>query len=151
MLFLATKVNLQTLKEKVIPNLLLKRLFFTWKNRKQQLEEDFKMGKISCEEYEKFSQENQDYYVKNFYNEVLKPLNPQEVYQTLGDDVVLLCYEKPTQFCHRFLVASWLELSLGVTIDEWGFENDLDVKENKEKLKQELIKYIENNRDMEKF
>lgn len=24
------------------------------------------------------------------------------------DDIILLCYEKPTDFCHRHLVAEWL-------------------------------------------
>lgn len=25
-----------------------------------------------------------------------------------GKDIVLLCYEKPTDFCHRHLIADWL-------------------------------------------
>lgn len=35
-----------------------------------------------------------------------------------GPDVVLLCYEKPGQFCHRRLVAEWFEQELGLVVPE---------------------------------
>lgn len=54
-----------------------------------------------------------NYYIYHFNKEVLNTLDPQVVYKELeilsnGKDVVLLCYEKPTDFCHRHLVAGWL-------------------------------------------
>lgn len=53
-----------------------------------------------------------DYYVKCFNEQVLAPLNPQTVLQELKNmanskDIALICYEKPTDFCHRHLVSSW--------------------------------------------
>lgn len=66
-----------------------------------------------------------DFYVEHFYSEVLSILNPKTVYQDLenlsgGKDCVLLCYEKSTDFCHRHLVADWLNKQLNLEIEEWS-------------------------------
>ena len=37
-------------------------------------------------------------------------------------DVVLLCYEKPPQFCHRHLVAKWLEKELNIKVEELKYK-----------------------------
>ena len=47
----------------------------------------------------------------------LSQLDPKKVYEEL-DGKILLCYEKETDFCHRFLVASWLEFNLGIEVKE---------------------------------
>ena len=57
------------------------------------------------------------------YNQLLKGLSPQEIVRFLeevsgGKDVVLLCYEKPEDFCHRQLVAEWLTRN-GVSVEEY--------------------------------
>lgn len=62
-------------------------------------------------------EENNKYYIAAYYNQVLKKLNPQEIYQQL-DNSILLCYEKNNEFCHRHIVAAWLELSLNIPIPE---------------------------------
>lgn len=54
-----------------------------------------------------------DYYIKHFQEEVLDTLDKNNVIKDLsqlsqGKDIVLLCYEKPNDFCHRHLVAEWL-------------------------------------------
>ena len=61
--------------------------------------------------------ENTKYYVNEFYNQILKNLDPKEVYQKL-DNSILLCYENNLDFCHRHLVAAWFELLLGVEVFE---------------------------------
>lgn len=60
-----------------------------------------------------------DYYIKCFNEQVLNKLNPlyvlTELYKlaginkTLGDEreICLICYKKPSDFCHRHLVADW--------------------------------------------
>jgi len=53
-------------------------------------------------------------YTQRFYQETL--LDPSQVFQELGAEAILLCYEDPGKFCHRRLVTSWLEESLGVSI-----------------------------------
>lgn len=65
-----------------------------------------------------------DYYIKCFNEQVLSHLNPVEVYNRLeelscGQDIVLICYEKSGDFCHRHLVADWLSKNLGIEVKEW--------------------------------
>lgn len=59
-----------------------------------------------------------EYYIKCFREQVLANLNPArvvaELYHTAdmamcSGDIALVCYEKPTDFCHRHLVADWLK------------------------------------------
>lgn len=64
-------------------------------------------------------------YTREFYRQVLAELNPRLVYDhlvnTYGEDVTLLCYEFPGEFCHRRLVAGWFMNNLGVEVPEFGF------------------------------
>lgn len=53
------------------------------------------------------------------YQKLLDNLDPQKVFEDLGEDAILLCWETPGRFCHRRLVAEWLEKSLGVEILEY--------------------------------
>jgi len=58
------------------------------------------------------------------YHKLLQELDPVEIIRWLesiseGKDVVLLCYEKPGQFCHRRLVANWLKETLELEILEY--------------------------------
>ena len=76
--------------------------------------------------------EDEKLYTKLYYEKVLNKLNPQEVYKKLGDNAVLLCYEKWADiesgktFCHRRIVAKWLEDNLGVKVEELGNENKIN-------------------------
>lgn len=36
-----------------------------------------------------------------------------------GNDVALVCYEKPGEFCHRRIVAEWLKETAGITVEEY--------------------------------
>ena len=68
--------------------------------------------------------EDEELYTKLYYEKVLNKLNPQDVYNQLGENAVLLCYEKWADiesgkaFCHRRIVAKWLEDNLGIKINE---------------------------------
>ena len=64
-----------------------------------------------------------NYYIKHFNEEVLNTLDAKVVYKELcelsnGKDCVLLCYEKSEDFCHRHLVAAWLENKLQIEVPE---------------------------------
>ena len=124
--------------------------FRKWKEKEVEIELQLKNGKISKDTYTSLKKANEDDYIQKFYERVLSPLNPKEVYETLGKDAVLLCFEKPTEFCHRFLVAGWLELNLNIQIDEYGFENDKKVIQNKDRLKNEIQKQMQKEKTGEK-
>lgn len=57
-------------------------------------------------------------YTERYTNEVLSKLDPQTVYDELGPDAVLLCHENGSIFCHRHLVARWLNKNLNLNIEE---------------------------------
>lgn len=59
-----------------------------------------------------------DEYTKHYYEEVLDKLDAQEVYDELGEDAVLLCWEGKTKFCHRHIAAKWFKDKLGIKITE---------------------------------
>jgi hypothetical protein len=61
-------------------------------------------------------------YTRRYKKEVLSKLDPKQVYKHLGEDAILLCWEKPGEFCHRRLVAEWLEEALGIKVPELGYE-----------------------------
>lgn len=79
-----------------------KPLFPGWK-----LVHQVKNGKISRNEYEELYQEL-----------ILNRLDPGEVFAELGDDAILLCWEKPGLFCHRRIVARWFYDNLGIKVNE---------------------------------
>lgn len=69
-----------------------------------------------------------DYYIRCFKAQVLDQLNPDAVVNRLnvlseGKDIALLCYERPLDFCHRHLVASWLRRN-GYESHEWRENNE---------------------------
>ena len=67
---------------------------------------------------------NNEYYIKEYYKQVLSLLNPNIVLHELeklsenSDMVVLLCYEKPQNFCHRHIVADWITKNTKMNIKE---------------------------------
>ena len=65
-----------------------------------------------------------DWYREKYQETVLSKLNPKVIanrLQGFGKNVVLLCYEKPEEFCHRQLVADWLR-SANVPVYELSTE-----------------------------
>ena len=56
-------------------------------------------------------------YKIRYYQEVLSKLDPKQVAADL-DGRILLCHEKDSTFCHRRIVAEWLEAALGIKVPE---------------------------------
>lgn len=73
---------------------------------------DYKAGLITEEEY-----------AVRYKREVLDKLDPVDIAKKL-DGKALLCWEKPGDFCHRHLLASWLR-EHGFECEEYGVEPDL--------------------------
>ncbi len=72
-----------------------------------ELLSDYKSGLVSWEQY-----------VERYKKETLSKLNPTEVAKELGDNVILLCYEKADDNCHRHIVSEWLR-NAGININEF--------------------------------
>jgi len=102
------------------------------------------IGKISEEE-------NNRYYVNEYYKQVLSKLDPEEVYREL-DNSILLCYEPITKFCHRHIVAAWFELFLDVDVPEVNVSNnEIELVERPSYIKEYLVDAIKQNKDMKGF
>lgn len=68
-----------------------------------------------------------EYYIKCFNEQILNNLDALNVIKDLSDlipeditgkTICLVCYEKPSDFCHRHLVADWLNQN-GFECKEW--------------------------------
>jgi len=57
-------------------------------------------------------------YARRYHAEVLAALDPAVVRRELGDEAILLCWERPGAPCHRRIVARWLEERLGIEVPE---------------------------------
>lgn len=57
-------------------------------------------------------------YTRLYYERVLNRLDAKKVAADLGPDAILLCWEKPGDFCHRRLVAEWLYVNAGIKVPE---------------------------------
>ena len=57
---------------------------------------------------------------REHFQKILDKLDPAKVAADLGPNAILLCWEPPGKFCHRRLVAAWLEEHLGKPILEIG-------------------------------
>lgn len=92
-----------------------------------------------------------DWYIREFYDLRLKNLNAYDLLNTLsqqfGNEIVLLCHELPgtevnkKHFCHRRLIADWIEIETGIvvpeiTIHENGNVNQEEVYDLKPKIKE---------------
>jgi hypothetical protein len=64
-------------------------------------------------------------YVEIYRVQVLDLLDPasvvREIGEAFGPEATLLCYERPGVFCHRRLVADWIEIGTGIAVPELEF------------------------------
>ena len=75
------------------------------------------------------SKEAIDYYTACYKNTVLDKLCKSAVIKELrdiadGNNLYLLCFETPDKFCHRHLLADWLNITVDEKITEWSNNED---------------------------
>lgn len=69
--------------------------------------------------FKKYKEDGDEaFYTEQYKKEVLDMLDTRKVYEALGENAVLLCWETPDKFCHRHLIAEWFEKELGVKVTE---------------------------------
>ena len=69
--------------------------------------------------FQKYKEDHDSvFYTIQYKKEVLDVLDPKKVFEELGENSVLLCWEKPSDFCHRHLVADWFKEKLGIEVKE---------------------------------
>ncbi len=104
------------------------------------------IGKISDEK-------NNYFYIKNYYNLVLKQLDSKEILKLFNNGTIFLCYENSDEFCHRHIAAYWLEKELGIKVpeikvDEFG---NITILERPKWIKEMLNKVIKEEQQEKVF
>lgn len=70
-------------------------------------------------------------YTHIYRSEILAKLDAWKVAAYL-DNCVLLCWEKPGEFCHRRLVAEWLQAATGKKVPEFVWTGTLEESPNEQ-------------------
>lgn len=93
---------------------------------------ELKKDVLNLKEYIQFRKQIEDEYIASYYETRLEDLNVIELLVTLeskfGDNIILLCHEPIDEFCHRRLIADYIELKTGIYIPEVQVNNDGIVK-----------------------
>ena len=91
----------------------------TYEEYASKLEE---LNNLSGDEYMKYRSQIEDEYIKSYYDTRLKELYIKDLlytlYEKFGDNIILLCHEPVSEFCHRRLIADFIELEMGFYIPE---------------------------------
>jgi len=61
---------------------------------------------------------NEIFFSKVYKERILNTMSPNDIIADLGMNAILLGNAKPGKFCHRLLVAEWLEATLGFEVCE---------------------------------
>jgi len=60
-------------------------------------------------------------FIRLYKAQVLDRLDAAQVLRDLGgDNLILICWEAPGEFCHRRVVAAWLQKELGLVVEEFN-------------------------------
>jgi len=121
---------------KVIPELAPKREFWDiWRHNIGKIPED----------------ENNRYYIQEYYKQILSKVNIEELLKD-EKNPILLCYEKAEEFCHRHIVAEYIELKYGIKVRDIEIDENLNiiVNERPKYIKEFLLEAIEKEKGLEK-
>ena len=76
---------------------------------------------------------DEDAYRRDFDSQILSKLDPARTVAELrkmagrGQEIALVCYEAPGEFCHRHLVADWLRKAGVAEVKEYPYEQKTQV------------------------
>lgn len=83
---------------------------------------ELKSDVLKVKEYLELRKQIEDEYIESYYNLRLKNLDVEELlitlYNKFGDNIILLCHESVEEFCHRRLLADYIEPKTGIYIPE---------------------------------
>lgn len=123
----------------------------TYKHYIEKYNELFKLKQetSNSKEYYILKKQIEDDYIKSYYETRLKNLNIPELFCVLkskfGKNIILLCHENIDEFCHRRLLADYIELKTGIFIPEITVDNNGAIKKiNPIRYKKRLSSVINN-------
>lgn len=93
----------------------------------KELLSDIKSGKIDYSEYRKRYEEQ----FNTFFEDSYEYKNVDQWYQTMDEQfsdkyqaIVFLCYEKPSDFCHRHILRDILNYKFHIRIEEYPYPEE---------------------------
>lgn len=75
-------------------------------------------------------EENIRYYIEEYYKQVLSKVDIEDLLKD-EKDPILLCYEKGQDFCHRHVLAEYIEMKYGIKVRDIKIDENLNIEENK--------------------
>lgn len=85
-------------------------------------------------EYKKYRKQIEDEYIESYYLTRLKDLYIrdllEELHKRFGDNIILLCHENIYEFCHRRVLADYIEMETGIYIPEVSVDEEGNVEKN---------------------
>ena len=81
---------------------------------------------------------------------MLSKINLEELLKD-EKDPILLCFEKEQQFCHRHVLAEYIEIKYGIKVRDIKIDKNLNIIENKrpEYIREILSNIIEKEKEQE--
>lgn len=75
-------------------------------------------------------EENTKFYIQEYYKQVLSQVDIEEL---LKDEKVpiLLCYERGQDFCHRHVLAEFINIRYGIDVEDLIIDENLNISINK--------------------
>lgn len=114
--------------KKLAPKLVT---YLPYAEKYEQLQK-LKKDALKIKEYYLFRKKIEDEYIQSYYDIRLKDLDVLELlkilYDKYGDNIILLCHEPIDEFCHRRLIADYIELKTGIYIPEISVDENGQVK-----------------------
>ena len=114
--------------KKLVPKLVT---YLPYAEKYEQLQK-LKKDALKIKEYYLFRKKIEDEYIQSYYDIRLKDLDVLELlkilYDKYGDNIILLCHEPIDEFCHRRLIADYIELKTGIYIPEISVDENGQVK-----------------------
>lgn len=91
-----------------------------------------KQDTLKIKEYLDYRYKIEEEYIKSYYDTRLKELDVYKLLDTLynkfGSNIILLCHEDILEFCHRRLIADYIELKTGMYIPEVSVDDNGNIK-----------------------
>ena len=106
-----------------------------------------KQDVLRLKEYLNYRYLIEEEYIKSYYATRLKNLDIIDLLNTLyskfGSNIILLCHEDIKEFCHRRLIADYIEIKTGIYIPEVSVDDNGNVKKELPiRYKKRLLKLI---------
>ena len=90
---------------------------------------------LELDEYKKEVKRIEDEYIKSYYETRLQDVYIydllEELHRRFGNNIILLCHEPIDEFCHRRVLADYIELETGMYIPEVSVDEDYNIKKLK--------------------